>query len=226
MRAKATREGKDAMQTKEWVIEHIRQAFCETERPSDAFLQGSHEGCEPGESVAPFIGITDWSQLDPAMLDASYNALSFFSEGGFRYFLPAYLIADLQSLLQSADPVFHLTNGFSDKVVKTPAGQRIYEKTIGKSAFVNPRRYGAITWHDHARCQLSVFTREEAGAIVAYLEYKRDSDPHGLNAEDINAALDSFWRDRAANGSMHHAVRQALKKEAEYLRDIGGGKSG
>ena len=49
-------------------------------------------------------------------------------------------------------------------------GQRIYEKAIGKSAFVNPRRYGAMTWHDHARCLLSVFTREEAQAIVAYLK--------------------------------------------------------
>jgi hypothetical protein len=214
------------MQIKQRVIEHIRQAFCETERPGDAFLQGSHEGCEPGESVAPFMGVTDWSQLDPAILDASYNALSFFSEVGFRYFLPAYLIADLQVRLQTADPVFHLTNGFSDKVVKFPAGQRIYEKTIGKSAFVNPRRYGAMTWHDHARCQLSVFTREEAGAIVAYLEYKRDADPHGLYAEEINTALDSFWRDRAANGPTLQTIRQHLNEEAEYLRDIGDGKSG
>ena len=105
------------------VIEHIRQAFRDTERPGDAFLQGSHEGCEPGESVAPFIGVADWSQLDAEILDASYTALSFFSEGGFRYFLPAYLIADLEERLQTADPVFHLTNGFSDKVVKIPAGQ-------------------------------------------------------------------------------------------------------
>jgi hypothetical protein len=214
------------MQSKQRVIEHIRQAFCETERPDDAFLQGSREGCEPGESVAPFIGVSDWSQLDPAILDASYNALSFFSEGGFRYFLPAYLIADLQDRLQTADPVFHLTNGFSGKVVELPAGQRIYEKTIGKSAFVNPRRYGAMTWYDYARCQLSVFTREEAGAIVAYLEYKWDADPRGLNPEEINAALDTFWRDRATNGPTHHAVRQQLTEEAEYLRDIGGGKGG
>lgn len=211
------------MQDKQLVIDHIRQAFCATERPSDAFLQGSHEGCEPGESVAPFIGVADWSQLDPKVLDAGYTALSFFSEGGYRYFLPAYLIADLQDLLQTADPVFHLTNGFSDKVVEIPAGQRIYEKTIGKSAFVNPRRYGAMTWHDHARCQLSVFTREEAGAIVTYLEYKRDADPHRLNAEEINAALDSFWRDRAANGPTHQTIRQHLTEEAEYLKDIGGG---
>lgn len=212
------------MQDKHWVIERIRQAFHDTERPGDAFLQGSHEGCEPGESVAPFIGVADWSQLDPAILDANYDSLSFFSEGGFRYFLPAYLIADLEDRLLTADPVFHLTNGFSNKVVNIPAGQRIYEKTIGKSAFVNPRRYGAMTWYDHARCRLSVFAREEAGAIVAYLEYKRDTDPHGLHAEEINAALDSFWRDRAANGPTHQAVRQHLKEEAEYLRDIGMGE--
>ena len=53
------------MQDTQRVIEHIRQAFHDTEHPGDAFVQGSHEGCEPGESVAPFIGVTDWSQLDP-----------------------------------------------------------------------------------------------------------------------------------------------------------------
>jgi len=216
----------DAMQTKQQVIEHIQQAFRDTERPGDAFLQGSHEGCEPGESVAPFIGVTDWSHLDPAVLDAGYDALSFFSEGGFRYFVPAYLIADLQDQLQTADPVFHLTNGLFDKVVKVPAGQRIYEKRIGKSAFVNPRRYGAMTWHDHARCRLSVFTREEAGAIVAYLEYKRDADPHKLYAEEVQTALDSFWRDRAANAPTHQTVQQHLKDEADYLKDISDRKSG
>jgi hypothetical protein len=214
------------MQDAQRVIEHIRQAFHDTEHPGDAFLQGSHEGCEPGESVAPFIGVTDWSQLDPVVLDGSYDALSFFSEGGFRYFLPAYVIADLKDQLYTADPVFHLTNGFIDKVVKIPAGQRIYEKTIGKSAFINPRRYGAMTWHDHARCRLSVFTREEAQAIVAYLEYKRDADSHKLNTEEINVALDCFWRDRAANGATHQAIRQYCNEEAEYLRDNGGGANG
>lgn len=214
------------MPDRQQVIEHIRQVFRDTERPGNAFLQGSHEGCEPGESVAPFMGITDWSQLAPVVLDASYTALSFFSEGGFRYFLPGYLIADLEERLQTANPVFHLTNGFSDKVVTLPAGPRLYEKTIGKSAFVNPQRYGAMTWHDHARCQLSVFTREEAGAIEAHLEYKRDADPRGLNTEEINAALDSFWRNRATTGPTHRAVKQQLKEEADYLKEIGGGTNG
>ena len=214
------------MQDAQRVIEHIRQAFHDTEHPGDAFLQGSHEGCEPGESISPFIGVTDWSQLDPVVLDGNYDALSFFSEGGFRYFLPAYVIADLKDQLHTADPVFHLTNGFIDKVVTIPAGQWIYEKTIGKSAFINPRRYGAMTWHDHARCRLSVFTREEAHAIVAYLEYKRDADSHKLNTEAINAALDSFWRDRAANGPTRQRIQRHLTEEADYLNDIGIGKNG
>jgi hypothetical protein len=66
-----------------------------------------------------------------------------------------------------------------------------------------------------------VFTREEAVAIVAFLEYNRDTDSSGLTTEEINGALNSFWRDQAANAPTHHAVRQHLKQEAEYLSDIG-----
>jgi hypothetical protein len=202
------------------VIDQIQDAFRETEHPGDAFLQGSQEGCEPAEVTAPFKGIAHWTQVDPAILDPNYTALSFFSEGGFRHFLPAFLVADLLGGLQTADPVFHLTNGFSDKLVKLPVGSGVYEKTIGKSAFVNPRRYGAMTWHDHARSQLSIFSREEAAAIVAYLEYKRGADLHGLNHEEIDAALDGFWHDRAKTAPTHEALRQHLQAEAEYIKNL------
>ena len=58
----------------------------------------------------------------------------------------------------------------------------------------------------------SCLTKEEAEAIAAYLEYTRDADSHGLNAEEINAALNSFWRDRAATGPTHQAVRRIPRK--------------
>ena len=208
------------MPDKAQVAKIIREAFHETSHPGDAFLQGSMEGCEPGEAVAPFKGLAGWQDADPSTLDSSYTALSFFSEGAFRYFLPAFLIADLEERLQTADPVFHLTHGFSDNVVKLPIGERVYEKTIGRSEFVNPRRYGAITWQDYARCRLSVFTREEARAIVAYLEYKRDTDSRGLNAGDINVALDTFWLKRAAHAPEQKALRESLKAEEQYIRAI------
>jgi hypothetical protein len=188
------------MPDKAKVIAMIREAFRETNHPGDAFLQGSTEGCEPGEAVAAFKGAGRWQEIDFAILDSHYTALSFFSEGGFRHFLPAFLIADLEDRLQTADPVFHLTHGFSDKVVKL---------------LINPRRYGAMTWQDHARCKLSIFTREEARAIVAYLEYKRDMDVHGLATDDIKAALDSFWMDRAAHAPEQKDLRESVKAEKE-----------
>jgi len=43
---------------KERVIEHIRQAFAGAPHPGDAFLQGSVEGEEPFQVVAPFKGVT------------------------------------------------------------------------------------------------------------------------------------------------------------------------
>lgn len=202
------------------MIELIQRAFRETEHPGDAFLQGSYEGCEPAEATAPFKGVTHWTQIDASILDPNYTALSFFSDGGFRHFLPAYLIADLNGQLRTADPVFHLTNGFFDRSVKIPAGSRTFEKVIGKSGFVNPRRYGAMTWHDYARNKLAVFTREEAAAIVAYLEWRRESDETGIDREEIDAALDAFWRLRAREAPTQATLQCHIKEEAEYLDNL------
>lgn len=208
------------MQDTQGLIALIHEAFRETEHPGDAFLQGSHEGCEPAEVTASFKGVMHWTQIDPSILDANYTALSFFSDGGFRHFLPAYLIADVYGRLQTADPVFHLTNGFFDHRVKVPAGSRTFEKVIGKSGFVNPRRYGAMTWHDYARSKLAVFTREETTAIVAYLEWKRAHDDAGIARDEIDAALDAFWRKRASEAPTQAALQQHIKEEAEYLNHL------
>jgi hypothetical protein len=208
------------MQDKQGLIALIHEAFRETEHPGDAFLQGSHEGCEPVEVTAPFKGVSHWTQIDPSILDPNYTALSFFSDGGFRHFLPAYLIADVNGQLETADPVFHLTNGFLDQTVKVPAGSRTFEKVIGKCGFVNPRRYGAMTWHDYARTKLAVFVREEAAAIVAYLEWKKAHDEGGIAGDEIDAALEGFWRTRAREAPTHAAIQRHLREEAEYVNHL------
>jgi len=207
------------------VIELIQQAFRDTEHPGDAFLQGSHEGCEPAEATAAFKGVTHWTQIDPSILDPNYTALSFLSDGGFRHFLPAYLIADLNDQLQTADPVFHLTNGFFDRRIRVPLGSRTFDQRIGKSAFVNPRRYGAMTWHDFARCKLAVFTREEARAIVAYLEWRRGTDGTGMEREEIDAALDVFWRIQAQEAPTRAALQRHIEEEAAYLSHLNAKRS-
>ncbi len=202
------------------VIRHIRTAFADVEYPGDDFLQGSFEGCEPYEVVGPFRGRHDWQTLGAEFLDAHNEALSFFSEGGFRFFLPAYLIADLQDTLQSADPVFHLTHGFSDLSIEVPMKTRTRVRRIGRSALLNPRRYGAMTSYDYARYRLSVFTKEEAQAIVAYLTHRRDADPHMLNNDAIDAALNLYWRDRAANAPSGEDLVHHLEEQAQFLADM------
>ena len=89
-----------------------------------------------------------------------------------------------------------MTHGFSSITVEAPTGGRVY-LLGGKTAFVNPRRFGGATWYDHARYRLSVFTREETSAIVAYLEYKRHFDRDVLDKAQIDAALSLFWLDSA-----------------------------
>ena len=180
--------------TAEEVIALVDATFT-AEYPGDPFLQGSFEGCEPGEEVGAFVGLTEWRTLDAAFLDVHYTAISFFSEAGFRFFLPAYVVADLRGELMTADPLFGLIHGFSPMEVSLPADG--VEHRSGGPVLLGPRRYGAITWEDASRHRLSVFCREEAAAIVAYLEWRRDTDDLGLDPPRITAALDRFWHERA-----------------------------
>jgi hypothetical protein len=208
------------MTRRESVIETLLETFKGIEFPGDQFLQGSFEGCEPYDEIAAFKGKKDWRALDSAMLDAHYSALSFFSEAAFRFFFPAYLIADLRGELRTADPLFHLTGGFSVTSIDAPAGSPVTTLNTGGSTLLNPRRYGAIISADYARYRLSVFTREEARAIVAYLEYKRENDDHGINAPRIDAALNAFWLDRAANGPAQMDLRAHLRAESEFIAHL------
>jgi hypothetical protein len=208
------------MPTSEAVIQKIEAAFADNAFPGARFLQGSFEGCEPYDEVGPFEKLEDWRGIEAGFLDGHASALSFFSEAGFRYFLPAYLISDLRGQLYTADPLFHLTHGFSDWTTEVPGGGRTLEIEHGKSALMNPRRYGAMTSHDYARYRLSVFTREEAGAIVAYLQFKRDADPDVIDGKAIDAALDLFWLERARTAPTAESLRQHVAQQEEYLTAI------
>ncbi len=205
------------MDNKSAVIRKIGFVFSKLEFPGEAFLQGSFEGEEPFEEVAPFRNRKDWKKVEAKFLDAHAAALSFFSEAGFRYFIPAYLVADLKGRLEIADPLFHLVHGFYDFEVKIPAGKRVFIRKGGKSTLINPRRYGAATAGDYARYRHSIFTREEAGAIVEYLTYKRDHDQDNLDRPRIDAALESFWLERSRSAPSAEMLRKHLADEKEFI---------
>lgn len=204
------------------LIDEIFETFSGLLYPGDAFLQGSREGCEPAEVVGAFQGIEDWRKVGPTLLDSCSEALSFFSEAGFRFFLPAFLVADLKGQLWTADPLFHLTNGFYDPSVEIPVQGEMVTRRIGKTVFINPSRFGAMTFFDYACYRLSIFTREEATTIVAYLEFKRDTAEFDQEREAIEAALTLFWRDRAVQAPESVALRQHLDAELDFLNRLSG----
>lgn len=208
------------MESKEAVIAAILDAFGSNEYPGDDYLQGSFEGCEPYEEIAAFKGKTDWKAIDAGFLDAHSAALNFFSEAGLRFYLPAYLVADIKDELKTADPIFVLTHGFSDITVEHRVKERVLLRKTGKTAFVNPRRYGGMTFYDYVCFRLSIFTREEAKAIVAYLLYKRDSDPYKIEIEQIDAALNEYWYQRAADAPLAESLIHHLREEDEYIAAI------
>jgi hypothetical protein len=199
------------------VLEAIERGFAGTAHPGDPFLLGSHDGDEPFQEVSAFYGVADWHALTAEFLDQHYTALSFFSEGGLRYYLPAYLMADVRDELQTADPVLHLVHGFSEMSMTHTVSDRAFTRPIGRRQFINPRRYGASTFLDYARYRLSVFSREEAGANVRYLEFTRRLDSRSADVDRIDAALAGFWRERAVSAPTAAELTRHLEEEAVYV---------
>lgn len=170
--------------TPDHVKDLIQSSFTAMEYPGDRCLTNSREGEEPERVAREFKGKTDWLRLAPEFIDQApdglASALSFFSDEAFRFYLPAYLIADLDGKLERCEPIFALTRGFDD---------------ASRKEVVNRRRYGERTWFDCSRYRFSMFTRGEVGAIVAYMSLVRDRDV--FVRESIDQALANYWWERA-----------------------------
>jgi hypothetical protein len=172
------------MHDKERIVEQIVAAFAAVEYPGDWCLRDGNEGDEPYLLEAEFKGKADWRVLDPMFLDQSPvgygTALSFFSDEAFHFFLPAYMLADIQGQLDRSNPVFHLTHGLDD---------------LSRGERINSRRFGARTWFEHARHRFAILSRDEAAAIVSYLLLMRESDD--FERDRVDQALKNYRNERA-----------------------------
>lgn len=161
----------------------IAAAFAGVEHPGDGCLLRGVEGEEPHLVQLAFAGKTDWRGLEASFLDQApdgySSALNFLSEAAFRFYLPAYLIADIGGGLSSVDPVFHLTFGLTDAERLTP---------------VNPLRYGKKTWFEATSERLDGFDPTQAAAVVAYLQFASARDE--FHRARIEEALRNYWQAR------------------------------
>jgi hypothetical protein len=168
---------------RERIKEQIRRAFISAKRPPNGSLHGTIEGDEPPLLEADFQDKHDWRALDGAFLDQApkgyASAFSFFSEDALRYFLPAFLIADLDGQLDRVDVPSRLSDGFTDD---------------SRSVFVNPRRYGSLTRFEAKTRRFRNLAPEEVAAVIAYLEHV--AKDYQFGREGIDEALVNYWRPR------------------------------
>jgi hypothetical protein len=168
----------------------ILSGFTEARYPGDEELVRS-SGCEPAEVAALFRGRTDWREIAPDYLDragaASPSALSFFSAAAFRFYLPAFLVADLDGMLLYTDPLFYLWHGLDEA---TRGGR------------VRVQGEGMRSWWEVQQAHFADFTSQEAAAIVAYLRWKLDvGELTDSERSSVTEALESYWLGRTAQGS-------------------------
>jgi Family of unknown function (DUF6714) len=169
----------------------IRKAFADVDYPGDWCLRRSDEGIEPYSLEEEFRGKRDKEALDAEFVDMApdglSSALSFFSDEAFRFYLPAYLIADIDGKLQRVDPIFFLLHGLDESTSKER---------------VNPARYGDRTWFDVARYKFAMFTRDQARAIFAYLRFGWQKEVCPESRKEISEALRNYWLERAAEDAL------------------------
>jgi hypothetical protein len=174
------------MDTRDELKRRIRVAFADVPYPGDDRLRGSDEGAEPYRLEDEFRGRDDWQDIDARFLDDAPSglgsALSFFSHEALRFYLPAYLLADIDGKLMRSDPVFYLTHGLEPSSADVP---------------INPRRYGGRAWSEYARERFAAFTPAQAAAVASYLELRLADAEIEYERSSIEAALDGYWRSRA-----------------------------
>jgi hypothetical protein len=162
----------------------IRSAFADTPFPGQGNITNSYQSDESASLEAEFGDKRDWTTLEPGWLDLApqgfASALSFFTHDAFRFYLPAYLIADIDHKLIHTDVVFHLYHGLDD---------------TSRAQLINPKRYGNQTWFDYATERFKDFTPAQAAVVVRYLEFKLSSG-HLVEFEQqsVKQALANFWK--------------------------------
>ncbi len=177
---------------KEAVKALIRSAFVHVKYPATACLVNSDQGDEPELVEKAFKDKRDWTSLSPEFLSKApegteASPLHFFSDEAFHFFLPAYLIADIDFRMEKAYPVFSLTHGLTEE---------------SKNKVIGP---GERTWWDSAVYRFSIFNQEECQAIVAYLEFKMENGD-SPDKPRVKEALENYWYKRAGEKMSHKAA--------------------
>jgi hypothetical protein len=166
------------------LLREIEAAFADVEYPGDDALVDGSYGEDPAAITAELRGETDWRRLSSERLDrvpgGRGTALAFFSDAAFRFYLPAYMTADVRGELSLAAPEVRLCWSLTPQ----SAGQKIAEV------------WGGGTVGERARRCFDALEPRQAAVVVEYLLWKLER--LGYDDPAITQALDHYWLERSA----------------------------
>jgi hypothetical protein len=163
------------------LLARIAAAFSNVPYPGDDDLTNSSYGEEPEALIAEFRGQTEWRELSPDFLDRACwgSALSFFSDAALRFYLPAYLMADIRGELSMVAPTVRLTAFLTPQ----DEGQKL------------AKVFGGGTMGESARRCFDTFDTQQVVAVIEYLSWRLDEGD--IDSLTIAQALENYWLKRA-----------------------------
>jgi len=179
----------------------IREAFADVPYPGDDYLVAhANYGDAYTLTKEAFRGLDDWRTLDPTFLDESLDgwgsALSFFTPSAFRFYLPAYLLADLDKPLEQGAPCVALCFGLSVTDQAKPTSRKTRQEA---------RYRGGQTTFELRSQRFADFTPSQAGAVVAYLRYVLQTRGMAESTREmITEALQLYWLKHAEEPSDYY----------------------
>ena len=164
---------------KDKLIQKIVVAFSEVEFPGNNNLVDQSYGDEPDIVRNHFFGHSDWKKLTHEFIDID-GALSFLSDKAFLFYIPAFMIADINRKLDYNDPTVRLCwsvtpQSENEKIAKIWRGGTIGERA--KNCF-------------------DKFSKEQVSAILSYLHWRLSQDEYNYTIEQ---AIENYWSQREKN---------------------------
>lgn len=161
---------------KDDLIQKIVDAFSGIEFPGDDKLVNPSYDEEPDLVRNHFVGQNNWNKLTPEFIDFD-GALSYFSNEAFRFYIPAFMIADIHGELKNNDPTVPLCWS----LIPPSETQKI------------AKVWGGGTMKSQSSERFKDFSEEQISSIIFYLQWKLLQDEYYKNDLIIEQALKNYW---------------------------------
>lgn len=135
----------------EALLGRLREAFADAPYPGDDRICNDPGHCSECAGYHVELRGRHWRTMHPDVIKVNDSAPCFLSPAGFRFFLPAWIIADLHGDGWNTDPVFHLTYDLDDER---------QDRSLDKLQAFSPRERSALAEYLHHRRSKDEFSRE------------------------------------------------------------------